>query len=115
MENLRKIEHVVVLMFENRSFDNVFGWLYDPANPSPFNREPPANFEGLYGKQLSNPGPKGNVPAGKGNEPPRAHDRDDESAKRARPEGDGNAFPHRRTFPARLALLRRGRARTHWH
>jgi len=56
-----------------------------------------------------------NVPAGKGNEPPRAHDRDDECAKRARPSGDGNAHPHRRTFPARLALVRGGRVRTHWH
>jgi phospholipase C len=43
MDNLKKIEHIVVLMMENRSFDNVFGWLYDPANPVPFNREPPAH------------------------------------------------------------------------
>src|SRR5579872_7141322 len=69
MANLKQIEHIVVLMLENRSFDNVFGWLYDPANPAPFNREPPANFEGLYGKHLSNPGPKGNIPAGKGQTP----------------------------------------------
>jgi len=69
MANLKQIEHVVVLMLENRSFDNVFGWLYDPANPAPFNREPPANFDGLYGKSLYNPGPKGNVPAGKGQTP----------------------------------------------
>ncbi len=32
MSNLDKIEHVVVLMMENRSFDNVLGWLY-PDNP----------------------------------------------------------------------------------
>jgi phospholipase C len=69
MDNLKRVEHIVVLMLENRSFDNVFGWLYDPANPVPFNREPPANFEGLYGKQLSNPGSKGNVPAGKSQMP----------------------------------------------
>lgn len=69
MENLKKIEHIVVLMLENRSFDNIFGWLYDPANPSPFNKEPPTNFEGLYGRHLSSPGPKGNVPAGKGQTP----------------------------------------------
>lgn len=25
--NLQKIEHVVVLMLENRSFDNMLGWL----------------------------------------------------------------------------------------
>ena len=28
--NLAKIEHIVVLMMENRSFDNVLGWLYGP-------------------------------------------------------------------------------------
>jgi len=61
------IEHVVVLMLENRSFDNLLGWLYDPANPAPFNQKPPANFEGVYGKDLSNPTTAGhNVPVGKG-------------------------------------------------
>ncbi len=69
MANLNQIEHVVVLMLENRSFDNVFGWLYDPANPAPFNVEPPPNFEGLYGRKLSNPGPKSEVPVGKGQKP----------------------------------------------
>jgi phospholipase C len=56
---LNRIEHVVVLMLENRSFDNLLGWLYDPENPPPFNRTPPENFEGLYGKTLSNPTPDG--------------------------------------------------------
>ena len=28
---LSVFEHIVVLMLENRSFDNVLGWLYDPA------------------------------------------------------------------------------------
>ena len=69
MANLNQIEHIVVLMLENRSFDNLFGWLYDPANPAPFNHEPPANFEGLYGKKLYNPGPKGVVPVAKGDIP----------------------------------------------
>ena len=27
------IEHMVVLMLENRSFDNLLGWLYGPGNP----------------------------------------------------------------------------------
>ena len=55
---LGNIEHVVVLMLENRSFDNVLGWLYDPQNNQPpFNKQPPKNFEGVYGKNLSNPGP----------------------------------------------------------
>jgi phospholipase C len=62
-----RIQHVVVLMLENRSFDNLLGWLYDPSNPAPFNQTPPSNFEGLYGKNLSNPTPSGTlVPAGKG-------------------------------------------------
>jgi phospholipase C len=63
--SLSKIEHIVVLMLENRSFDNMLGWLYDPANEAPFNVVP-ADFEGLYGRSLSNPTPDGRiVPAGK--------------------------------------------------
>ena len=55
MEN---IEHVVVVMFENRSFDNLLGWLYDAANPPSFNI--PANpdgsltFDGLVADRYSN-------------------------------------------------------------
>jgi phospholipase C len=62
---LPQIEHVVVLMLENRSFDNILGWLYDPDksqppfNPPPFDQPPPPNFDGLYGRNLSNPGPGG--------------------------------------------------------
>jgi phospholipase C len=51
---LADIDHVVVLMMENRSFDNVVGWLYDsgsvPGGQS---------FDGLSGKVLSNPVPGG--------------------------------------------------------
>lgn len=62
---LQKIEHIVVVMFENRSFDNLLGWLYDPANEAPFNVVP-GDFDGLYGKDLSNRTPDGRVvPAGK--------------------------------------------------
>jgi phospholipase C len=62
-----RIEHVVVLMLENRSFDNLLGWLYDPSNPAPFNQAPATNFEGVYGKDLSNLTTGGqNVPVGKG-------------------------------------------------
>lgn len=39
---LQRIKHVVVLMLENRSFDNLLGWLYDTAPPA---RGQP--FEGL--------------------------------------------------------------------
>ncbi len=38
---LKDIEHVVVVMMENRSFDNLLGWLYDnQTNPPPFNLPP---------------------------------------------------------------------------
>lgn len=30
---LKKIRHIVVLMMENRSFDNLLGWLYDEEKP----------------------------------------------------------------------------------
>jgi phospholipase C len=60
------IKHVVVVMLENRSFDNLLGWLYDPSNPAPFDRLPPSNFEGVYGKNLINSSSKGPVPLGKG-------------------------------------------------
>ena len=48
MEN---IEHVVVVMMENRSFDNLLGWLYDnQTDPPPFNIPPqsPTTFDGLW-------------------------------------------------------------------
>ena len=45
----RAFDHVVVVMFENRSFDNVLGRLYQPG-------EVPS-FEGVLGKELSNPIP----------------------------------------------------------
>jgi phospholipase C len=64
-KSLNKIEHVVVLMLENRSFDNILGWLYDPANETPLNVVP-SDFEGLYGRVLSNRAPDGRlVPATK--------------------------------------------------
>ncbi len=43
------LDHVVVLMFENRSFDNLLGRLYQPG-------EVPS-FEGVIGKDLTNPIP----------------------------------------------------------
>ena len=50
---LSDIRNVVVLMLENRSFDNVLGWLYEDSTPENFvptdRREP---FEGLQGKDL---------------------------------------------------------------
>src|SRR5258708_1882049 len=43
------LDHIVVLMFENRSFDNLLGRLYEPG-------EVPL-FDGVLGKELSNPIP----------------------------------------------------------
>ena len=43
------LDHVVVVMFENRSFDNVLGRLYQPGEVE--------SFEGVIGKELSNPIP----------------------------------------------------------
>lgn len=65
--SLSQIEHIVVLMMENRSFDNLLGWLYDPDNnEGVFKQKPPSNFEGLYGKDLWNPGPDGKpIPVGR--------------------------------------------------
>ncbi len=43
-----EIKHVVVLMLENRSFDNLLGWLYDGQNKPPYNQVPPGqSFDGL--------------------------------------------------------------------
>ena len=54
MEN---IEHVVVVMFENRSFDNLLGWLYDnQTNPPKFNLPPQSTptFDGLTANTFFN-------------------------------------------------------------
>jgi phospholipase C len=46
---LGSIEHIVVLVLENRSFDHMLGFLYaDSANISPATQQP---FEGLTGKE----------------------------------------------------------------
>ena len=66
---LNQIDHIVVLMLENRSFDNVLGWLYDQDNKEPFKEVPRGqSFEGLSGKQPHcNPRPDGGQTcAGKG-------------------------------------------------
>ena len=43
------LDHVVVVMFENRTFDNLLGRLYQPGEV--------ASFEGVLGKELGNPIP----------------------------------------------------------
>lgn len=44
------LDHVVVVMFENRSFDNLLGRLYQPGEVK--------SFDGVIGKELSNPVPQ---------------------------------------------------------
>src|SRR4051794_20634083 len=52
-----QFDHLVVLMMENRSLDNMLGYLYEPdAVPRG------QTFDGVAGKNLSNPGPDGAVP-----------------------------------------------------
>src|ERR1039458_10191926 len=48
-ERASALDHVVLVLFENRSFDNLLGRLYQPD-------EVP-HFEGVIGKDLSNPIP----------------------------------------------------------
>jgi phospholipase C len=45
----RRLDHIVVLMFENRSFDNLLGRLYSP--------EEVPSFEGILDRRFSNPVP----------------------------------------------------------
>ena len=44
------LDHVVLVIFENRSLDNLLGHLYGPADGK--------SFDGVLGKQLSNPVPE---------------------------------------------------------
>jgi phospholipase C len=48
-DSQHRFDHVVAIMFENRSFDNLLGYLYQPG-------EVPA-FEGVVGRDLANPVP----------------------------------------------------------
>jgi phospholipase C len=52
---LDTFDHVVVLMLENRSFDSLLGYLYSRNYPVP----PGKQFDGVDGKNLSNPIPVG--------------------------------------------------------
>ena len=45
---LASVEHIVVLMLENRSFDMMLGFLYDDRNNVSLAGQP---FEGLTGKE----------------------------------------------------------------
>ena len=48
--NLGKIDHIVEVMLENRSFDHMLGFLYaDSGNKSPAGHD----FDGLTGKETN--------------------------------------------------------------
>ena len=53
---MKKIEHVVLLMLENRSFDSMLGWLYESSSPRkhiPELKPRERVYEGLQGLDLS--------------------------------------------------------------
>ena len=50
LDKSNALDHIVVVLFENRSLDNVLGHLYGPEDGK--------NFEGVIGKKLSNPIPQ---------------------------------------------------------
>src|SRR4029077_4715078 len=52
---MNKIEHVVLLMLENRSFDSMLGWLYEKGHPAknvPELTPGQRAYEGLQGLKL---------------------------------------------------------------
>src|SRR5690348_1422441 len=49
LDRSRALDHIVVVLFENRSLDNVLGHLYGPGDGK--------NFDGVIGKNLANPIP----------------------------------------------------------
>lgn len=53
------ITNVIVVMLENRSYDNILGWLYNPSNQCPYDQAPPKqnNLNGLKGDE-TNPSPE---------------------------------------------------------
>jgi phospholipase C len=57
---LGSVEHIVVLVLENRSFDHMLGFLYsDSGNVSPATKQP---FEGLTGKESNSAATGASVP-----------------------------------------------------
>lgn len=57
------ITNIIVVMLENRSYDNVLGWLYNPGNDAPYKVAPPGQsmLDGLTGNE-TNPSPDGGNP-----------------------------------------------------
>ncbi|MFT4925685.1 MAG: phospholipase C [Phenylobacterium sp.] len=53
---MNKIKHIVYIMMENRSMDNLLGWLYDEQNPPKVNipAQDPPTYDGLKEKTYFN-------------------------------------------------------------
>jgi phospholipase C len=65
---LGTFDHLVVLMLENRSFDNLLGWLYEHDAPAQFLGRGEPRFRGVAGLDLGNDdglAPTRRVPVGK--------------------------------------------------
>ena len=57
---LPQVKNIVFLMLENRSFDNLLGWLYKDAAPNHFYpRSSPQQYNGLEVGKFSNPDSSG--------------------------------------------------------
>ena len=59
---LPQVKNIVFLMLENRSLDNLLGWLYekDPPPQNFFPSSSPKTYDGLVAGKYSNPDSKGN-------------------------------------------------------
>jgi phospholipase C len=66
--SLPQVKHIVFLMLENRSLDNVLGWLYRDSQPqhwyppAPPGIDPPYKYDGLVENEDSNPSPQTGQP-----------------------------------------------------
>lgn len=58
------VTNIIVVMLENRSYDNVLGWLYNLSNDPPYDKAPTgqAKLNGLTGTETNPPVKKGEHP-----------------------------------------------------
>lgn len=61
-DGLAAFDHLVVLVLENRSFDNLFGYLYEPDQPARFLGRGEPSFRGVAGREDLWNGDGGNPP-----------------------------------------------------
>src|ERR1043166_1296372 len=55
------LTNIIVVKLENRSYDIVLGWVYNPSNEPPHNQAPPGqiNLKGLTGNETNPPTQQG--------------------------------------------------------